>query len=102
VGVDVLQFDQPELHGVDHLAERFGGRVHFWCPVDIQRTLQSKDEARIEAAAREYVEKLGCYGGGFIAGYYGDNAGIGLDPKWQEVASKAYMKYGDPAPRKRA
>ncbi|HOX07647.1 MAG TPA: segregation/condensation protein A [Planctomycetota bacterium] len=101
VGIDVCQFDQPELHGIDHLAGKFGGRMHFWCPVDIQHTLQTADEARIEAAAREYIEKLGCFGGGFIAGYYQDNEGIGLDPKWQAIASRAFMKYGDPAPRKR-
>lgn len=101
VGVDVCQFDQPELHGIDYLAEHFGGRMHFWCPVDIQRTLQSQDAAKIEAAAREYIEKLGCFGGGFFAGYYSDNVGIGLDPKWQAIASEAFMKYGDPAPRRR-
>lgn len=102
VGIDVCQFDQPELHGIDYLAKHFGGRMHFWCPVDIQRTLQSKDEQKIEAAAREYIEKLGRFGGGFFAGYYADNEGIGLDPKWQAIASKAFMKYGDPAPRRPA
>jgi uroporphyrinogen decarboxylase len=98
VGIDVCQFDQPELHGIDTLANRFGGRMHFWCPVDIQRTLQSMDEKKIAAAARAYIEKLGSFGGGFIAGHYQDNPGIGLDPKWQVVASRAFMKYGDPAP----
>jgi len=100
-GVDVCQFDQPELHGIDYLAERFGGRLHFWCPVDIQRTLQTRDPARIEAAAREYVEKLGRFGGGFVAGYYGSNEGIGMDPAVQAIACRAFMKYGDPAPGRR-
>ena len=94
VGVAVLQFDQPELHGVDNLARDFGGRVNFWCPVDIQRSLQARDAATIESAARELVAKLGCYGGGFIAGYYGDNAGIGLDRQWQEIACRAFVRYG--------
>jgi hypothetical protein len=98
VGIDVCQFDQPELHGIDYLAKQFGGRMHFWCPVDIQRTLQTRDAQKIETAAREYVEKLGCFGGGFFAGYYQDNEGIGLDPKWQAIASQAFMKYGNPAP----
>jgi len=97
-GIDVCQFDQPELHGVDYLAQHFGGRLHFWSPVDIQRTLQTRDPAQIEAAAREYVQKLGGHGGGFIAGYYGSNEAIGLDPRYQEVACRAFMKYGDPAP----
>jgi uroporphyrinogen decarboxylase len=100
-GVDVCQFDQPELHGIGFLAEHFGGRAHFWCPVDIQTTLQTADPARIEAAAREYVEKLGCYGGGFIAGYYGSNEAIGVDPDTQAIACRAFMRYGDPAPPRR-
>jgi uroporphyrinogen decarboxylase len=100
-GIDVCQFDQPELHDIDHLSSRFGGRVHIWSPVDIQTTLQTRDIGRIEAAAREYVEKLGCFGGGFIAGYYGSNEALGLDPKYQEAASRAFMRYGDPAPKRR-
>ena len=100
VGIDVVQFDQPELHGIDYLARHFGGRLHFWCPVDIQRTLQTRDPARIEAAAREYIEKLGGYGGGFIAGYYGSNEALGLDAECQAVASRAFMKYGEGAPRR--
>ena len=100
VGIDVCQFDQPELHGIDYLAEHFGGRMHFWCPVDIQGTLQTRDAGRIEAAAREYVEKLGSFGGGFVAGYYNSNEAIGLDPEVQAIACRAFMKYGDPAPKR--
>lgn len=96
-GIDVCQFDQPELHGIDHLAT-YGGRMHFWSPVDIQRTLQTGDRAKIEAAAQEYVEKLACFGGGFVAGYYGSNEAIGVDPELQAVACRAFMKYGDPLP----
>lgn len=99
-GINVCQFDQPELHGIDYLSEKFGGRIHFWCPVDIQTTLQTRNPVKIENAAREYVEKLGSFGGGFIAGYYGSNEALGLDPKYQEIASRAFMKYGDPAPKR--
>jgi uroporphyrinogen decarboxylase len=98
VGMDVLQYDQPELHGIDHLSRNFGGRIHFWCPVDIQKSLQTRDPERIEAAAREYVEKLGTFGGGFIAGYYGSNEALGIDPELQAVACRAFMKHGEGAP----
>ena len=96
-GIDLLQFDQPRLHGIDVLA-RFHGRITFWCPVDIQETLQTHDQAAIEAEAREMIEKLGGPDGGFIAGYYGDNTSIGLDRRWQDVACRAFMKYGDYSP----
>jgi uroporphyrinogen decarboxylase len=94
VGIDVLQFDQPQLHGIDALAQFHGGMT-FWCPVDIQKTLQTQDERQIEAEAQELVEKLGGPEGGFIAGYYGDNPSIGLEPHWQDVACRAFVRYGD-------
>lgn len=96
-GIDVCQFDQPELHGIDYLSENFGGRMHFWSPVDIQKTLQTGDPETVEKAAKEYIEKLGSFGGGFIAGYYGSNAAIGVDPELQAIACRSFMKYGDPA-----
>jgi uroporphyrinogen decarboxylase len=94
-GVDICQFDQPELHDIDFLAEKFGGKVHFECPVDIQTTLQTQDHAVIERAAKEYIDKLAApYGGGFIAGYYGSNEALGLDPEYQQTAGDTYMSYG--------
>jgi len=96
-GVNCLQFDQPRLHGLDTLAERFGGRVTFWCPVDIQTTLQTRDPRRIRSDAREMIAKLG-RGGGFIAGYYAGNEAIGLPPDVQDVACRAFVEYGDGAP----
>ncbi|MBT3344106.1 MAG: hypothetical protein HN712_01265 [Gemmatimonadetes bacterium] len=94
-GVNILQFDQPEIHGIDNLSENFGGKVHIESPVDIQTTLQTRDHDVIRAAARDYIEKLSApFGGGFIAGYYGSNPALGLDPEYQETASKAYMEHG--------
>ena len=96
-GIDVLQFDQPQLHGLDNLAQ-FHGEMTFWCPVDIQKTLQTQDAALIEADAKEMIEKLGGPEGGFIAGYYGGNEAIGLDPKVQDIACQAFSRYGDYRP----
>jgi hypothetical protein len=94
-GVHILQFDQPELHNIDFLAEHFGGKVHFECPVDIQTTLQTNDHEKIARAARTYIDKLAApYGGGFIAGYYGSNEAINVDPEYQETASRTYMEHG--------
>ena len=102
-GISCLQLDQPTLHGLDELAaHQDRGRVTFWCPVDIQRTLQSKDERRIRTEAREMIEKLwlgrggrqGGGTGGFIAGFYEDEASIGLGPEWQAAASEEFLKWG--------
>jgi uroporphyrinogen decarboxylase len=94
-GIDVLQFDQPDLHGIDQLAEyQKQGRITFWCPVDIQNTLQSRDKKIIRAKAREMLDKLWKGRGGFIAGYYTDNAAIGLEPKWQDIACQEFLAHG--------
>ncbi|HHV96601.1 MAG TPA: hypothetical protein GXX37_09060 [Clostridiaceae bacterium] len=94
-GVDLLQFDQPTLHGIDKLASyQEKCKITFWCPVDIQRTLQTKDEKIIRAEAKELIDKLWKGRGGFVAGYYGDNASIGLEPIWQEYACDEFVKRG--------
>lgn len=94
-GVDVLQFDQPDLHGIDELAAyQESARITFWCPVDIQQTLQLRNESVIRAKAREMIEKLWRGRGGFIAGYYCDNASIGLDPQWQGYGCDEFLKIG--------
>jgi uroporphyrinogen decarboxylase len=94
VGIDALQFDQPRLHRLEALA-KFHGEITFWCPVDIQVTLPKKDAALIEADAKAMIEKLGGPAGGFIAGYYPSPEAIGLEPEWQDIACRAFTKYGD-------
>jgi len=94
-GIDLLQFDQPTLHGIDTLQQMQQlGKITFWCPVDIQSTLQSKNEQTIRREARELIEKLWRGRGGFIAGYYEDNESIGLEPKWQLIAADEFNKCG--------
>jgi len=67
--------------------------VTFWCPVDIQTTLQSGSQAVIQAKAREMVAKLG-RGGGFVAKNYPDDFSIGSDPQWQQWAYEAFVEAG--------
>lgn len=94
-GIDLLQFDQPALHGIDNLASlQKGNKITFWCPVDIQKTLQTKNKEIIKQEAQELLDKLWQGRGGFVAGYYGDNASIGLDPKWQKIACDVFLKQG--------
>jgi hypothetical protein len=94
-GIDLLQFDQPDLHDIDVLAgHQENAHITFWCPVDIQITLQTCDKVLIQEKAQEMLDKLWKGRGGFIAGYYGDNASIGLDPKWQNYACETFLKYG--------
>ncbi|NLW50497.1 MAG: hypothetical protein GXY85_06590 [Candidatus Brocadiaceae bacterium] len=100
-GIACFQFDQPALYGIETLGRDFAGRVTFWCPVDIQTTLQTRDTARIAAEAREMIDRLG-RGGGFIAGCYGSNEALGLDPRYQDTACRAFVQHGAPALRPQA
>ena len=34
--------DSRSQHGLHLLGQRFGGRITFWCPVDIQATVTGK------------------------------------------------------------
>ncbi len=91
-GIDVLQFDQQENYPLETLAERYSGKVTFWCPVDIQRILQTQDKTTIQAYARRMRELLGGRGGGFVAKDYGDNAALGLSEDEQHWAYEAFME----------
>jgi uroporphyrinogen decarboxylase len=77
VGLDVIQMDQQENMGLELLGERFGGRITFYCPVDIQNTMARGNPAEIRAYCRKMVQHLGRPEGGFIAGWYGDPKGAG-------------------------
>ena len=94
LGMQVLQLDQPDLVGVEKLGREFGGRVTFWSPVDIQKTLQTGDRQTIRDAAGRMVEHLGGAGGGFIAKNYGDLHGIGVPEQWDDWAYEAFVEYG--------
>ncbi len=95
IGISVLQLDQPELSGIDWLRENVGGRMAIWSPVDIQKRLPTGDKEQIRAAASELVNKLGSFGGGFIAGYYGDPKSLGIDPEWQIWACEAFEELAE-------
>ncbi len=94
VGVDCLQLDQPDLLGIDALAERFGGRICFFCPVDIQTTLVSGAHEDIRHAAHRLMFRLGKYGGGFIGKEYPQPFAIGLGQERIEVMYRAFLDYG--------
>ncbi|MDD4890436.1 MAG: uroporphyrinogen decarboxylase family protein [Phycisphaerae bacterium] len=96
-GINCFLFDQPRLHGIEALADAFGGRASFCCPVDIQTTLQTKDPVRIREDVRLMIDHLGGksrgWRGGFIADYYGGNEAIGLTEDVQEIACRAFAEY---------
>ena len=92
VGLDVIQMDQQQNMGLDLLGERFGGRIAFWCPVDIQNTMARGNTDEIRAYCRKMVRTLGTPDGGFIAGYYGDPKGAGHTPEAIEAMCDEFLR----------
>jgi len=102
VGLDVVQMDQQENMGLERLGERFGGRITFWCPVDIQQTMHRANLGEIRAYCRRMVRLLGRPEGGFIAGYYGDPVGAGHTPEAIEAMATEFMAISDEMARRAA
>ncbi len=94
VGLDVIQMDQQENMGLDLLGRRFGGRITFWCPVDIQQTMARGDLDEIRAYVREMIKHLARPEGGFVAGYYGDRKAAGHTDQAVEAMCDEFMKAG--------
>ncbi|MDP6039725.1 MAG: uroporphyrinogen decarboxylase family protein [Candidatus Latescibacteria bacterium] len=92
IGLDVIQMDQQENMGLDLLGKRFGGRITFWNPVDIQRTMAHGSLDDIRTYCQKMVTALGRPKGGFIAKWYGDPRGAGHRPKAIEAMCEEFVK----------
>lgn len=94
-GVDVLQFDQTAIYGLERLARKLRElQVCLYSPVDIQRVLPTGDRAQIEAYAQEMIDRFAADGGGLIAKNYGDLHGIGVELEWDMWAYQVFLDHG--------
>ena len=84
IGVDVFQFDQPELHGSKYLADNFGKKATFYSPVDAQKIMPTGDRKIIEEGAKNMVDAFKAVGGGLIAMDYGNWQDLNVEPEWQQ------------------
>ncbi|MHB0856402.1 MAG: uroporphyrinogen decarboxylase family protein [Anaerolineae bacterium] len=98
IGADMLHLNQPRLIGIDRLAREVGGRACLHCPVDTQSTLIYGTPEEIRAEARELVEKLACYNGGFVA-CADEGWGHGsVSPETLALESECFLSYGAQPP----
>ena len=73
-------FDQPRLHGIKALSDKFAGKVAFSCAVDIQEILPEGNKKLIRKEANDLVRYLN-HNGGFIAKiYHWEDEGLDFDP----------------------
>ncbi len=94
VGLNVIQMDQQANMGLKNLGRRFGGRLCFWCPVDIQAVMPVASLLEIRAYARELIDTLGGFNGGFIAKWYPAPAAVGHTPEQIQAMCEEFINYG--------
>lgn len=92
--LDVIQMDQQENMGVDMLAEHFGGRIAFWCPVDIQYTMVRGTVEDVRAYARKLIDRFGSFNGGFIAQWYASPQAVQHSPEKIAAMAQEFVEYG--------
>ncbi|HBG28652.1 MAG: hypothetical protein A2Y10_11920 [Planctomycetes bacterium GWF2_41_51] len=90
-GLDVIHMDQQENMGLELLGERFGGRLTFYSPVDIQTVMNQSDE-NIRNYCRRMVTTLGRPQGGFIPRWYEDPQGAGHTQRAIKVMCEEFLR----------
>ena len=93
-GLHVIQMDQQENMGVDNLAQRFGGRLAFWCPVDIQQTMVEGSLEDIRRYAKNLIDSFGSFNGGFISKWYPSPQAVDHTQEKINAMSEAFVEYG--------
>ncbi len=91
-GIDVFQFDQPDVYPSEMLAEKYASRVSFHSPVDIQKVLPTGDREFIESRTLRMCELFRAAGGGWIAKDYPSYGDIGVEKEWAKWAEDVIVK----------
>jgi hypothetical protein len=66
LGLDVVNFQQPRVNGIEEIGRQFRGRLCFESSADIQATLPAKSPDEIKEEARLLLEQWASPQGGFI------------------------------------
>lgn len=93
-GLDVIQMDQQENMGIERLSNLFGGKICFWCPVDIQNTMVKGSIEDVKNYAKKLIDYFGKFNGGFIAKWYPDPESV--NHTWEKIKAMAetFVSYG--------
>ena len=91
-GLDMINVQQQENMGLELLGQRFGGRITFWCPVDIQTVMAHGSLDEIRAYCRKMAECLGRPEGGLIFQWYSDPVAAGHSPEAVKAMSQEFLR----------
>jgi uroporphyrinogen decarboxylase len=93
-GLDVIQMDQQENIGLKILGKALGGKIAFWCPVDIQKTMVDGSIEDIQKYVKRMIEALGSHNGGLVSMAYTTPDAVGHTPEKIAAMCKAFREYG--------
>jgi hypothetical protein len=92
IGLDVIHMDQQENMGLELLGPRFGGRITFFSPVDIQNTMVRGSLDDVRRYCRKMGKLLGRPNGGFIPRWYSDPVGAGHRQEAVDAMCDEFLK----------
>jgi uroporphyrinogen-III decarboxylase len=93
-GLDVIQMDQQENMGLEALNDRVGGKIAFWCPVDIQKTMIDGSIEDVEAYVKRLINTVGSHQGGLVSMAYSSPEAVHHTPEKMAAMCAAFRKYG--------
>jgi len=93
-GLNVIQQDQQENQGLENLDAAVGGKLAFWCPVDVQKTMVDGSIDDIRAYVRRMVATLGNHHGGLCSMAYSQPEAVGHLPDKTAAMCAAFRELG--------
>lgn len=98
IGLDVINIQSPHVLGIEEVSKRYSGRITFWCPVDLQKTLPFGSREDIDSEAKTLICKWATSKGGFIGSDYGttdeDHLAIGVSKERVQWMLESFKKHG--------
>jgi uroporphyrinogen decarboxylase len=93
-GLNVIQMDQQENVGLERLDEAVGGRLAFWCPVDVQKTMVEGSVDDIRNYVKRMISTIGSHYGGLVSMAYSTPEACGHDPEKTAAMCAAFREFG--------
>lgn len=94
IGLNVAQLDQQQNMGLALLDRELGGKLAFWCPVDIQNMMINGSNQDITDYVKQLIHHLGRFGGGLVSMTYSTPDVIAHDPAKIKAACDAFRTFG--------
>ena len=94
-GIDVFQFDSPDMTGIEWCAEHFGGKVTFMDVVDIQNVIPDGKGTPegITIYTKRLIDQLGRFDGGLILSEYPTPKDLHPQPRAFKIVHDAWKQY---------